>query len=307
MTRAILISAALLLAHASARAQTNEPRARAYSAKAAEILARLDELLCPAGAGLDTRDDGARRHKLSASLSKKLAPLREGDLKTDLAAALNFYQQSLDAADDARPARCDAERPGAYASLCERAGGSRRALLLAKSRLRASWARAALMRESGVGVEAWAGVLSESDAERASEREMAAEAVARLQGLGARVVVYDSLAEFEDGRELARVSYERFRAELDEASARLRRIVAWLPPGATREEIRKATQAYLDGAWWWSQTRRTNVVRVSANSFAEETPVRPVADATARYTVALQWRQARDYTRRAASLLAAGR
>lgn len=307
MTRSVLISISVLaLALASAHAQTAQTRARANSEKAALILARFEELLCPAGAGHDCRADDARRRKLADAMSQKIPTLADGDLKTDLAAALNFYTLALDA-DDARPARCDLERPGAYASLCARAGGDRRTLLLEKSRLRASWARASLMRERGEGVETRAAEsLREAEAERASEREMAAEAVALLRRLGERVVVYDSLAEFEDGRELAKVSYERFRDELDEASARLRRIVAWLPPGPPREEIRKATQSYLDGVWWWSQTRRTNVVRVSADSFAEQTRPRPVNETTARYTVALHWRQAHHYTRRAASLLTTG-
>lgn len=309
MTRAIIILStpifALALALASANAQTAQTRARADSAKAADLLARLEELLCPAGAGLDSYETGARRRKLLASLNKKLSPLPESDLKADLAASLNFYEQSLEAI-DARPTRCETERPGAYLSLCARAGGDRRALLLEKSRLRASWARAALSRERGGGSDAPAAeALLQADAEHEFERGAAAEAVARLRGLEARVVVYGSRAEFEESGALARVSYERFRTELETASARLRRIITWLPPGAPREEIRKATQAYLDGAWWWSKTRSTLAVRVSGNSFNEDRDARPVNESTARYTVALHWRQARDYTRRAAALLPA--
>ncbi|HEX5707069.1 MAG TPA: hypothetical protein VFX96_07225 [Pyrinomonadaceae bacterium] len=306
MTRAIVLSASLLFSLASARAQTRTPRAPADSAKAAEILARLDGLHSLSGAGLDSAELNKHMRKVLPFVSKRIARMSDGDLKSDLAASLHFFEHALDADDDARPTACDKERPGAYASLCERAGGKRRTLLLAKSRLRASWARAELNRPRVGDDDSWADEVSgQSGAEHAFERELASEAVASLRRLEERVFVYDSLAGFEDGRELARVPYERFRAELETSSARLRRILQWLPPGAPREEIRKATQAYLDGAWWWSKTRRALVVRVAANSFAEDADALAprVSEATARYTVALHWRQARDFTRRAERLM----
>ncbi len=299
MTRVLLLLASLLLALSVARAQQQQSRAPVELTKASEILGRYDEL----PARLDAGRLDARQRKLIASLLDKVESLPAGDLKTDLSASLHFYEQAHDEhAQDARPARCANERPGAYASLCERAAGDRRALSLAKSRLHATWARAALARSTGDATETLtADALRQSKVEHEFERELAAEGVETLERLGERVVVYDSLGDFEEGRELARVPYERFMSELEREAPRLRRILLWLPPGAAREEIRKATQAYLDGAWWWSKTQRPRVVRGAANSYAESDPAiaRPVGETSARYTVALHWRQARDFTRRA--------
>lgn len=298
MTRVLLLSISLCLALSAARAQ--RPHAPDALSQASEILRRYDELIAPSGPKAGAGESPERRRKVLATLSKRVSELPAGDLKTDLAASLHFYEQAQDDSQSARPSRCENERPGAYAALCESAAGDRRSLLLAKSRLRADWARAALGRRTDGAGEA-ADVRRLSDVEHEFERELAAEAVAALRRVGERVVVYDSLGDFEEGRELARVPYERFMSELDEAAPRLRRILTWLPPGARREEIRKAAQAYLDGAWWWSKTYRPRVIRVAANSFAagEHASARPLDERAARYTVALHWRQARDFTRRA--------
>lgn len=300
MTRVLLLLASLLLAVSAARAQ--QSRAPSEVSKASETLRRYDELPALSGAAGVT----ARQRKLVASLLHKVESLPASDLKTDLAASLHFYLQAQDDSLSARAARCEGERPGAYASLCERAAGDRRALLVAKSRLHAAWARAALSRSTGGASEnVTAEALRQSEAEHELERELAAEAVETLRRLGERVVVYDSFGDFDAGRELARVPYERFMSELDEAAPRLRRTLLWLPHGATREEIRKATQAYLDGAWWWSKTYRPRVIRVSQNSYAasDAALARPLDEMSARYTVAVHWRQARDFTRRAETAL----
>lgn len=315
MTRSLLLLAAALFLSAaetgpaSARA---EPKAAGHAkpetadlAPAVNVLARLDELDSIFKSTLPPRELTSRARKLSSSLAGKVSDLRDGehktDLKSDLATALHFYERAADPAAP-RAARCDAERPGAYTSLCEKVSGDRRELSLAKARLHAAWARARLELLRGESLdENMRDALRQSEAERAFEREVAREAVAELRRLGEKVLAYDSLAAFEEGRGLARVPYEDFSEELERAAPRLRRMTGWLSRGACREEIRKATQSYLDGAWWWAKAQRPLVVRVTNNSFAENHPAhpRPVADGAARYTVAVLWRQAREYTRRA--------
>lgn len=310
MTRTLALIASLFLIPSTARAHAApaRPGGEDDTARAEKILRRLDELEVLTRSGLTLADRRAQARKLRASLADSISKLRGGVLKTELKTSLFFYEQAAGA--DGGPARCEDERPGAYRSLCLEVSGDRRELLLAKARLRAEWAAAsARLLRGDAGDDATRETLREMAAEREVERALAAEAVAGLRRIGRGVLVYDSLGDFEEGgARLARVPFERFGEELAAVSKDLGRLLAWLPRDDCREEIRKATQSYLDGAWWWSKVQSPQVVNVSNNSFAEPHTAfaaRPVNASAARYTVAVHWRQARDYTRRAESLLGA--
>ncbi len=125
-------------------------------------------------------------------------------------------------------------------------------------------------------------------------------AIAALKRLEAKVVVYQSLGQFEAGGRLARVTLREFEAELTQVSNHLALLLAEVPAGKFRTEIVNAFASYRDGVFWWRQVDQPKVVHVSALT---SEGARSLADtnysATIPYTVAIHWRQARKYLNQA--------
>lgn len=125
-------------------------------------------------------------------------------------------------------------------------------------------------------------------------------AVAALKRLEAKVIVYQSLGQFEAGGRLAHVTLREFETELTEVKNELVPLLAALPAGKFKTEILNAFASYRDGVFWWRQIDQPKVVHVSALT-SEGT--RSLADttysSTIPYTVAIHWRQAQKYLNQA--------
>jgi hypothetical protein len=138
---------------------------------------------------------------------------------------------------------------------------------------------------------------------------LAARAIAALKHLDRDVLVYRSLGEFEESGKLARVSCETFRNDLGGVTAEVEPLLSRLPTSRLKTEIRNALDSYRDGAFWWQkmdhQIDQPRVVHVSVLAFSEST--RTSSDtallANIPYTVAIHWRQAEKYLKRAEGMM----
>ena len=134
---------------------------------------------------------------------------------------------------------------------------------------------------------------------------LAARAISALKRLDKDVLVYRSLGDFEESGKLARVSCETFRNDLAEVTAQVEPLLSRLPQTRLKTEIRNALDSYHDGAFWWQKIDQPRVVHVSALAFSE--PTRTSSDtallASVPYTVAIHWRQAEKYLKRAEGMM----
>ena len=132
-----------------------------------------------------------------------------------------------------------------------------------------------------------------------------AKAIALLKRLDESVIVYRSLADFEDGRKIARVSLRAFEHDLQEVNAELQPLLKEMPAGKLKLQLINALDSFRDGVFWWRQIDEPRVVSVAALAASEETRApRDVAFAsTIPYTVAIHWRQAHAYLNHSEKLL----
>jgi hypothetical protein len=125
-------------------------------------------------------------------------------------------------------------------------------------------------------------------------------AIGVLKRLEADVIVYRSLADFEAGGKLARVPLPVFEARLGDVSTELEPLLAQMP-AKSKLELTNALDSYRDGVFWWRQIDQPRVVSVSALAYAESnhTPAETAFLSSIPYTVAIHWRQAEKYVKRA--------
>jgi hypothetical protein len=148
-----------------------------------------------------------------------------------------------------------------------------------------------------------------SQIETGNDQILAARAISALKRLEKDVLVYDSLGDFEESGKLARVSFETFKNDLHAVTGDVEPLLSRLPPTRLKTEIRNALDSYRDGAFWWQkidpQIDQPRVVHVSALAFSEHT--RTSSDtallASVPYTVAIHWRQAEKYLKRAEGMM----
>jgi hypothetical protein len=142
-------------------------------------------------------------------------------------------------------------------------------------------------------------------ADEASSGDANAKAIALMKRLDEDVIVYRSLADFEDGRKLARVSLRTFEQELTEVNAELQPLLNEMPAGKLKLQLTNALDSFRDGVFWWRQIDHPRVVSVSALAASEETrsPADVAFVSTMPYTVAIHWRQARAYLNQSEKLL----
>jgi len=148
-----------------------------------------------------------------------------------------------------------------------------------------------------------------SQTETGHDQMLAARALAALKRLDRDVLVYRSLGDFEESGKLARVSCETFANDLGEVTAEVEPLLSRLSQSRLKTEMRNALDSYRDGAFWWrkidQQVDQRRVVHVSALAFSE--PSRTSSDtallANVPYTVAIHWRQAEKYLRRAEGMM----
>jgi hypothetical protein len=134
---------------------------------------------------------------------------------------------------------------------------------------------------------------------------LASRAIEALKRLDRNVFVYRSLGDFEENGKLARVSFETFQNDLQEVTAEVEPLLSRLPHGRLKNEISNALDSYRDGAFWWQKIDQPRVVHVSALEFTEiaHTPSDTAFLTTVPYTVAIHWRQAGRYLKRAEELM----
>ena len=132
-----------------------------------------------------------------------------------------------------------------------------------------------------------------------------AKTIAALKLLDKDVIVYRSVADFQESGKLARVSLETFQRELNEVTREVEPVIMRMPASKLKMKLRNALDAFRDGAYWWRLVDQPRVVNVSALASSDVT--RSSADAafleTAPYTVAINWRQAHAYLTQAEMLV----
>jgi hypothetical protein len=137
------------------------------------------------------------------------------------------------------------------------------------------------------------------------ENTLAARSIAAVKRLEKDVLVYRSLGEFEANGRLARVSFEAFTDDLGKVTAEVESMLLRLPQGRLKTEISNALDSYRDGAFWWQKINQPRVVHVSAltSTDSSRTPSDTAFLSTVPYTVAIHWRQAGRYLKRAEELM----
>jgi hypothetical protein len=150
-------------------------------------------------------------------------------------------------------------------------------------------------------------LISESKIDTAAtdERILAARSIAALKRLDDDLLVYGSLGDFEANGRFARVSFEAFQNDLQEVTAEVEPMLSRLSQGSLKSEISNALDSYCDGAFWWQKINQPRVVHVSALTATEfnRTPSDTAFLSTVPYTVAIHWRQASKYLKRAEELM----
>ncbi len=149
-------------------------------------------------------------------------------------------------------------------------------------------------------------LVAESNAETEDiDQMLAARAINALKRLDRDVLVYRSLGDFEENGRLARIPFEAFAKELQAVTKEVEPMLSRLPQSKLRSEISNALASYRDGAFWWAKIYQPRVVHVSALTFTENN--RTSSDtaflSTVPYTVAIHWRQANRYLKRAEQLM----
>ena len=143
-----------------------------------------------------------------------------------------------------------------------------------------------------------------TDASASDERVFAAHAITALKRLEDNVIIYHSLGDFEAGGKLARVSFETFQNDLQTVTGEVESTLSRVRNDRLKTELSNALASYRDGAFWWERIYQPRVVHVSALNYNEinRTPADVALLPTLPYTVAIHWRQAAKYMKRAEAL-----
>ena len=146
-----------------------------------------------------------------------------------------------------------------------------------------------------------AGVKSEAS----EESVLTARSMFALKRLEKDVLVYRSLGDFEANGKLARVSYQAFRNNLHEVVSEVEPMLARLPQSSLKIELGNALASYRDGEFWWQQINQPRAANPSAPPATgnSHTPSDTAFLSTLAYTVAIHWRQANRYLKRAEQLM----
>lgn len=284
-----------------------EASAGAADGRARRIVEALRALEASAG---DARAYAETHERFYPGLYGSADSLPQGDARTDLSAAVALHDAAARAGLTSAPPDCAAELRHAYQRICRGPEGATRASLLrAKARLHVAWAEASVAYAAGRRDAETLRALDEVRAARADDLTFARRAVELLQALDAEVNAYDSLADYEQGRVLSRVAPERLEADFAETLRALDRLLAALPRGGQLyTPLRNARNSYRDGLHWHRRTATRAALTVAADAPASSFAPDPLEamrldPASAGYTVAVNWRNARRYTTEARELL----
>jgi hypothetical protein len=144
-----------------------------------------------------------------------------------------------------------------------------------------------------------------NEGEVSPEAMLAERSMYALKRLEKDVLVYRSVGDFEANGKLARVSYQDFRNNLKEVTTEVELMLSRLPQSKLKIELGNALASYREGEFWWQQINQPRLANVSALAGTASTG--PSSDtarpSTVPYTVAVHWRQANRYLRRARQLM----
>lgn len=240
--------------------------------RAEKVLVKL-RLLYGAADAADAATYRRLASKFYPGLFVTVAKMRQSDLSTDLSTAV-FLAEELGrtwAGGGQAAADCASERPDIYLRLClDLGGGTRRQLLLAKSRLHARWAGAVASRYRGECDAEITHALSEMAAARAFDTLIAARVIEIMMPL--KEVIRHSEADADPTERLAAtgvvfdVSDEGFARALHAAGA----LLAWMPRSPSFYRLSGARAAYADGMAWHGKARLSKRKVIAANSFAPD-------------------------------------
>jgi hypothetical protein len=308
----VVLAFACEAAHASARDEGGAIR-EADARRAEKVLAKLRLLYDAADSG---DADAYRRltSKLYPGLFVTASEMRPSDLGTDITTAVFIAEELGRKWHDAGQATadCRAERPDIYMPLCAAArAGTVRQLLLAKSRLHARWAEAALSEYEGRVDAETARTLAETRAARANDLLIAARVVELLRSLeglahatredAGRGERFSARAADDDEADAVHDEPDATHSEaLSEAAA----LLAWMPRGETFYQLSNARLAYADGLWWRGKARESKRLVVSANGFAPD-PLKELRLDAGQVAAAADanWKSAAEHTRLAEQTL----
>ena len=276
---------------------------------AEKVLTKLRLLHDAAGAG----DGGAYRaltSKLYPDLFVKVAEMEPGDLSTDLSTAV-FLAEKLGrtwAAAGAATPDCDGERPDIYLPLClGLRGGTVRELLLAKSRLHARWAEAALRNHRGEADAETARALAERSAARVNDLLLAARVVEALKALEERLPLSTTDAERRRRFNASGAGFDGPDGEFADALEVAEALLSWMPRSQTFYHLSGARLAYADGMFWHGKVRQSRSLVVSAAHGFVSDPLKELKLEAEQVsaTVRANWRSAVKHTRLAEQSLSA--
>lgn len=269
--------------------------------RAEKVLTKLRLLHDAAGAG----DEGAYRaltSKLYPDLFVKVAEMRPGDVTTDLSTAV-FLAEKVGrtwAAAGAATPDCRDERPDTYQPLClGLRGGTVRQLLLAKSRLHARWAEAALRSDRGETDAGTARSLAERNAARANDLLIAARVVEALKTLEGRLPPSAADAERRRRFNASGAGTDGPDGEFADALRVAEALLTWMPRSQAFYHLSGARLAYADGMSWHRKVRQSKSLVVSAASGFVSDPLKELRldSAQVSATVQANWRSAVKHTR----------
>jgi len=283
-------------------------------AKTEHLIGKLEQLGVLASQNPQYDEYRTTVRKLSVGIKEEASKLPESDLKTDLLTALYLYERVLSDWNELErqsppESGCANERQGADFYLCQHTDGPQRAWLWKRARRHTGWARAVLHAGKGAQGDELANELCLMREERKLDAMSAREALEALKELQDEVIVYRSLGEFEEGRSLARVSFDSFTTHLHRTSPVVKHLLSLLPENRLKMELHNALLSYMDGGFWWSKVYSPAVINVSGRGFAEgeQTRLDKAYLSTDLYTVAINWRQGSQHIKRAEDLLNARR
>jgi hypothetical protein len=129
-----------------------------------------------------------------------------------------------------------------------------------------------------------------------ADQVVGARAILLLKRLDDDVIVYESLADFEESGRLARVPLETFQRDLLEITPQLQKLVMSLPDTPLRADLLNAFVSFREGADSWEKISNLRAVNFSQfKSRAMDTTSDACFVGGLPYTIAVQWRQANQY------------
>ena len=129
-----------------------------------------------------------------------------------------------------------------------------------------------------------------------ADQVIAAQAILLLKQLDDNVIVYNSLREFEEKRQLARVPFETFVHHLNEVRTEVEDLVSRLPNGRSKTALSNALASYREGAYWWQKVYLPRTIEFSQLRSGEtDATSDSLFRASLLYTIVVHWRQANQH------------